>query len=104
MPGAVAIDENTINPPSDIAYQDSNGNWHAGPDAKGYSQGSYVPPEYARRATQIRRTTNLVKSIQRAQGVSENEARKQKDVMVEKLKEAETEKERADIWQKYGSP
>lgn len=104
MSGAVDLDANTINPVSDIAYKDDNGNWRAGPDAKGYKQGQFVDAKYAKTATSIRRTTNLTKSIQRARDVSESEARELKNEMVEALNEAETKEERRDIWQKYGSP
>lgn len=105
MPGAVDLDENTINPVSDIAYKDDAGNWRAGPDAKkGYQQGQFIDSDYAERATSIRRTTNLIKSIQRARDVSESEARDLKDDMVSELEDAETKEERRDIWQKYGSP
>jgi len=119
MPGPIDIDPSTIRSKEEIAYQDADGNWRAGPQAFGYGkeldsegnvknpypgQGEFVSADYANTARGIRRKTNLVKSIQRSKEVDESEAREAADEMIDALQDAETEEERKDIWQKYGSP
>lgn len=76
MPGAIPIDENNIKPLTDIAYQDSSGQWHAGPDnKKGLKEGQFISGDYAKRARAQRKSTNLIKANMRRREVSESEAR-----------------------------
>lgn len=102
MPGPIEIDPDVIRPQTDIAYQDEAGNWRAGPDAKGYEPGQFVEVNYAKRATGVRKRTNMVKSIQRGAEVPEDEARERGRTILEKLEDAETDQEEREIWQEHG--
>lgn len=97
-----------INPASDIAYRDKAGRLRAGPDNPlGYNKGDMVRKEdYPNmfRSLNNRKHTNLVKALMRSQELTEKEAREQTNELLDELEQAETKEERADIWQKYGSP
>lgn len=50
-----------------IAYQDSDGNWRAGPDnSKGQPTGSFIDSNYAKRARGLRKWNNDVKRAMRS--------------------------------------
>lgn len=105
MPGPIDLDPDTIRPITDIAYQDSQGNWRAGPDAKGYEKGQFVSPGYAKKARSLRRNSNMVKNIMReaneGKGVSESKAREISHEVRNKLQDADSEEERREIWRQY---
>jgi len=101
MPGAIHLDADTIRPPTNIAYKDEADNWRAGPDAKGYEKGQFVEAAYAKQARGIRKNANMVKQIMRWNDVNENQARKTSHTIREKLKDAESEDERREIWKQY---
>lgn len=101
MPGAVELDADTIKPPSNIAYQDDAGNWHAGPDYKGASEGSFVDPSSAKMRRSLRQNANMVKQIMRSNDVDETEARETSHTIREELRDAEGEEERREIWKQY---
>lgn len=122
MSGFWSLDENdrdrTIKPLTEYATRNSNGQWIAGPKAKGYSEGQFiptkmvtfggdtreVPAENVGRQYTLRRRNNLVKAVMRASDVPEEEARQKTTQMLEELAKAETDAEKKEIWQKYGSP
>ena len=47
--------------PDAIAFQDKNGNWRAGGDAKGYQKGQFVDSTYAKKARGLRKYNNDLK-------------------------------------------
>lgn len=107
MAGPIRLNEDVIKPMTDIAFKDSNSNWHAGPDANGYEQGSFVPEEYAQKARKQRQHTNAVKQNMRKQDLSEKEARERVNKFKKELEnekdKAEPDPERiADIQRKLG--
>lgn len=105
MPGAVKLNPDIVKPVTDLAYKDSNGRWHAGPDSGKFNQGDFVPEPYARKVRKTRRNVNLKKSIMRKQEVSEEEATEISQEFLKKMDEAESEEERRDIRKEYlGSP
>lgn len=67
----VGVDPSFENPLDQIAYQDDNGQWRAGPDAKGYESGQFVPQEgddlkgNVARARSMRKYKNDVKRTMR---------------------------------------
>lgn len=75
MPGPIDLTPGVYRPMSHIAYKDASGRWRAGPDAKGYDKGQYVPEEYAQKARKQRQFTNAVKQNMEKQDMSESEAR-----------------------------
>jgi flagellar motility protein MotE (MotC chaperone) len=87
MPGAVDLNPDTVNPLSDIAEkvgerEDGSAIYQAGPDAKGYDEGQFVPNDYANKARKIRQNANSVKAVMRRKNVDEDEARQRvKDVI-----------------------
>lgn len=104
MPGPIDVNPNVVKPLSSIAYQDNNGNWHAGADSK-FDTGSFVSDTYANRARGYRKNTNFVKSIMRGRESDESEAREIGKEIREAMDDAESEEERRDIWKRYtGSP
>jgi len=109
MAGAVDLDPDTIRPATGIAYQDDNGNWHAGPDAVKNGQaeqvGEFISGDYAKKARGLRRNANMIKNIMRehneGEGTTEKEAREIARDVQRELRDAETEEERRDIWRQY---
>lgn len=118
----------TIKPKTHYAKRNSNGQWVAGPKAKGFQEGQFIPTREIEvsgtireipagnvgRQWTLRRRNNLVKSIMRAQGeydedgnlieaLPEDEARDMANQMLAELDEAETDSERKKIWKKYAS-
>jgi hypothetical protein len=87
MPGAVDLNPDSVKPLSDIAEkvgerEDGSAIYQAGPDAKGYEQGQFVPNDYANKARKIRQNVNSVKAVMRRKDVDEDEARERvKDVI-----------------------
>jgi len=99
---------------SDLAYQDDNGNWRAGPDAveNGHAEqvGQFVPEDYAQKARSTRQNANAVKQNMRKQDMSESEAREYVNERVDELRKErakdEPDQERIDELQQAlgGSP
>lgn len=114
MPGPIELDETIIRPMTDLAYQDSNGNWHAGPDAvsngKAENIGEFVSESYAQKARKQRQHMNAVKQNMRKQDMTEKQARNWVNNKLDELKEErdkdEPDKERIDVIQRQlgGSP
>lgn len=76
MAGPIDLTPGLYRPMDHIAYKDTNGNWRAGPDAKGYDKGQYVDPSYAKRARSARQNANAIKQNMDKQDMDEDEARK----------------------------
>lgn len=84
----VKIDPSFESSLDQIAYQDSNGNWRAGPDNnKGQPTGSFISSEYANRARSMRKYHNDTKRVMRGQKVDQNKARKLVNEYREKQKQ-----------------
>ncbi len=126
MPGAIDLsDESTKGVPhyrvmkskSQYAKRNSAGQWVAGPKAKGYDEGEYIPTKTVEEGGKTmerpagivgqqwsqRRRSNMVKSVMRASGVGEAEAREKTKDLLDELSEAETDQERKEVWKKYAS-
>jgi hypothetical protein len=88
MPGAVDLNPDIVKPLSDIAEKvgerpDGSAIYQAGPDAKGYDEGQFVPNDYANKARKIRQNTNSVKSVMRDLDIEESEARERVKNVIE---------------------
>lgn len=107
MPGAVDLNPDIIRGTNRIAYQDSAGNWRAGPDnKKGKQPGQFIEADYAKRARSNRRHVNSVKGVMENTDSDEDEARERLKDVIEADNDPELDKDEVDAVRRArtGSP